>query len=217
MVWVLAIVIFFVVNIIIVWFSRLYITLTYLHSSDRDFLKVELRLWKWIRIKKEVPMMALDKEDLSLKTKEKTEVGNKNKGEQEKSYTPEEVFNRIQSIQDLITRVVGLHKIIRRFLRKVHVHTLLWDTQVGTSNASITGLVCGGIWSLKGTLVGVISNYMKLQATPEIYVTPYFQQKHSQTRLECMISFRFGQAIYAVLQVVRYSRGNIPKWRKKPA
>ncbi|MCD5323867.1 MULTISPECIES: DUF2953 domain-containing protein [Pontibacillus] len=217
MVWVLAVVLFFLVNIIIVWFSRLYITLTYLHSSDRDFLKLELRIWKWVRIKKEVPMMALDKEDLSLKTKEKTEVGNKNEGEQEKSYTPEEILNRFQSIQDLVGSVIGLHKIVRRFLRKVRVHTLLWDTQVGTSNASMTGMICGGIWSVKGALIGMVSNYMVLKASPEIYVTPYFQQKHSQTRLECMISFRFGQAIFAVLQVVRYSRGNIPKWRKKPA
>ncbi|MYL53202.1 DUF2953 domain-containing protein [Pontibacillus yanchengensis] len=215
--WIIGIILFLIINICIIILSRLYITLLYLHRDDRDFLQVELRFLRWVKIKKEVPLIAVDKEDMSIKTKEKTEVGSKDKGEQSKSYTPKDIYNQIKSIHDFLNRVIGLHKIIRRFLQKVHVESLKWDTQVGTPSASTTGTICGAIWSVKGCIVGILSQYLKLKQKPEIYVTPFFQQKHSVTRLECMISFRFGQAIFAVFQIVRYTKGKIPKWRKKTA
>lgn len=215
--WWLAIILFLIINIIIVLFTRLFFTITYLHKSDGDYLSIELRFYKWVRIKKEVPMVALDKDDLSIKTKEKTEVGQQNKKDTEKTTTPEDILANFERFRDLVKRVVGLHTIVKRFLSKVHVHNILWDTQVGTSDASTTGLLCGGIWSVKGCIVGLIGSLTQLKTKPELYVTPYFQQKHTQTRVECMFSFRVGQAIFAVFLIVRHTQGRVPKWRKKTA
>jgi len=215
--WWIALLLFLIVNIIIVVYTRLFFTLSYIHKSDGDFLSIELRFWKWVRFKKEIPMVAVDKNDMSIKTKEKGEYGTDNKKEEDKEYSPDDIKTQIESIRDFLDRVVGFHRILRRFLSKVRVHQLLWDTQVGTSEASTTGMLCGGIWTLKGSLMGFISSIMQLKTTPELYVTPYFQQKHSQTRVKCMISFRFGQAILAVLLIVRHTQGRVPKFRKKTA
>lgn len=215
--WIIAIVLFLIVNIFIVVYTRLFFTLSYIHKADGDFLAIELRFWKWVRLKKEIPMVAVDKEDMSLKTKEKEEYGQDNKGEDENEFSPDYIKTQIESFQDLLKRVVGFHRIMRRFLSKIHVHQVYWDTKIGTSEASTTGILCGGIWTLKGSVLGLISSLMQLKTEPELYVTPYFQQKHSQTRVKCMISFRFGQAILAVFLIVRHTQGRVPKFRKKTA
>lgn len=215
--WISAIILLLIINIIIVILTRLFFTVTYLHKTDGDYLSIELRFWKWIRIKKEIPLVAIDKEELSIKTKEKTEVGKDNKGSESKSYTPEEFVSQFERFKDLLQRVVGLHSIMKRFLSKVHIEKLLWDTQVGTSEASTTGMACGGVWAIKGCIVGLLASLTQLDVKPEMYVTPYFQQKHTQTRLECMFYFRFGQAIFAVFLLVRHTHGRVPKWRKKTA
>jgi len=215
--WWIALLLFLVINIIIVIFTRLFFTLSYIHKSDGDFLSVELRFWRWVRIKREIPMVAVDKEEMSIKTKEKREYGQDRTKEEEKDYSPEDIKAQLESAKDFLDRVVGFHRILRRFLSKVRIHVFMWDTQVGTSDASTTGLLCGGIWTLKGSIIAVISSYMQLRTHPELYVTPYFQQKHSQTRVKCMISFRFGQAILAVFLIVRHTQGRVPKFTKKTA
>ncbi|QHE53263.1 DUF2953 domain-containing protein [Pontibacillus sp. HMF3514] len=215
--WWIALLLFLFVNMIVVIFTRLFFTISYIHKSDGDFLSIELRFWRWVRLKKEIPMVTVDKEEMTVKTKQKEEYGQDKKEEEEKDYSPEDIKTQLESVKDFLDRVVGFHRILRRFLSKVHVHTLLWDTQVGTSEASTTGMLCGGIWTLKGSIVAFISSYMQLNTAPELYVTPYFQQKHSQTRIKCMISFRFGQAILAVFLIVRHTQGRVPKFRKKTA
>ncbi|MFC0522318.1 DUF2953 domain-containing protein [Pontibacillus salicampi] len=215
--WMIGIILFLILNLCIIILSKLRLSLLYLHKDDKDFVRLELRFLHFVKIKKEIPLVAFDKEDMSIKTEEKTEVGNQNKGEESKNYTPKEILHRIKEFQSALQRVVGMHRIIRRFLRKVSIHSFQWETQVGLPSASTTGMVCGAIWAAKGSVVGVLSHFMQLKTRPDMKVTPFFQQTHSYTRLECMISFRFGQAIFAVFQIVRYTRGKVPKWRRKTA
>lgn len=210
---ILAIILFFFILIQ----TRIFTTIFYEHKDDQDFLQVEIKFWKFIRIKKEVPLIAVDEEDLSIKTREETDIGKNKKSEKEKSYNPDEIFSQIKKIRDLLQHVFGLHRIIRRFLSKVQVHFLNWDTHLGTSEASMTGMISGGIWTMKGGVVGLVAHHMQLKQQPKIYVTPHFQQKLVYTRLECMISFRVGQAIYAMLQTIRHMQGSFPKWSKETA
>ncbi|KGX89213.1 DUF2953 domain-containing protein [Pontibacillus litoralis] len=214
------ILVFLTIGIVSIYFlfvwSKVIITFLLLHHQDQDYIKIEVRFLRYLRYKKEIPLVAIDKEHMAIKTKEQTSTEGKT-AEHEKSYTPKELIHQLQEVRQFVQNVVGLHTIVSRFLSNVTIHTLQWKTEFGTSDASNTGMICGIMWSIKGTVVGILSHFMELNTKPSVQIIPSFQEKHSQTRLECMISFRFGKAIVALFQIARHTRGRIPKWSKNIA
>ena len=91
-----------------------------------------------------------------------------------------------------------------------------WHSVIGVGNAALTGTLTGALWSVKGGVLGVISNYMRLKDMPNLSITPSFQKAYSQTQLSCMIQFRIGYAMVAGLKLVKFWKGGKPKFKTKP-
>jgi hypothetical protein len=91
-----------------------------------------------------------------------------------------------------------------------------WNSMIGIGDAARTGTLVGALWIVKGSIIGVISNYIRLKEMPKLSITPNFQQAISQTRFSCMIQFRIGNAMLAGIKLVKYWKGGKPKFRTKP-
>lgn len=207
MTWMIIIAILLILFCIII-VTKVKVQTMYRHRKDDDLLEVKVYVW-WIRVYTfSAPVIKLDDDSFSLEVEEEQQIGpteSKKKGR----ITPQIVVEKLRLLRDFLDHVVGLHKIIKRFLKKVKVHNFEWHSGIGVADAAYTAQLTGVVWSLKGAIVGVLSKYMRLQQMPKLSVEPHFQMMITHTNLSCMISFRIGQAMIAGLMLLKH-------WRRRP-
>ncbi|MDQ0231047.1 DUF2953 domain-containing protein [Metabacillus malikii] len=219
--WVLYIILALILLLIILLFTKVTITIQLRHVGDDDRFKIKARAWFGIlRYTIDIPFVKVDENGPNLIIKQKQKVGKEKKNhkvkESKEKVTPEESFHFFHDVKAIMEHIVGIHKIIRRFLKKVKVKKLEWHSQIGIGDAAHTGVLTGAVWSIKGGVIALIRQYMKVTITPVVSITPEFNQICSRTKLECMIQFRIGQAMLAGIQFIKYWRGGKPKLKSKP-
>ncbi|MBP1968902.1 hypothetical protein J2Z83_000996 [Virgibacillus natechei] len=111
------------------------------------------------------------------------------------------------SFQEVVREGLQLSRkvnpIINTMVQNTYVHKLKWQTSGGTGDASTTGIATGGVWGIKGVVIGVIAEKSNMKCKPIIQVKPHFQYKHFLSTFDCMISIRLGKAMYALLKMTR--------------
>ncbi|MEK4028468.1 DUF2953 domain-containing protein [Pseudobacillus sp. FSL P4-0506] len=120
--------------------------------------------------------------------------------------TPEEAEKFFIQVKEKLEHIENLHYIIRSFLNKIEIHTFLWRTAIGMKDAAWTGVAAGSLWAIKGSVLSAAHRMMNMTAIPEIEVTPVFGQSIWKVECSCMISFRAGHAITAVIQLFFHRR-----------
>ncbi len=200
--------------------TKLTIILDVIHVGDNDHIKIKIKAWYGLlRYTIKIPFVKIDdqaniiiKEEQKMGDESSTNEGSKNK----KKITPEEEVKAIHDIKEIVQHVVGIHKIVQRFLRKIKVRQFIWHSQIGIGDAAHTGLITGVAWSIKGVVIGIVGEYMKLKTTPIVTITPEFNLLCSRTKLQCIFQFRIGQAILAGIQFLKYWKGGRPDLKSKP-
>lgn len=121
---------------------------------------------------------------------------------EEKSF--QEIIDYLHSTsQNIVQKMKDLNNAGTIILNRLCFHQIGWSTQVGTGEASTAGIVTGGIRATKGLIIGLLSVKSNFKCEPSISVTPIFNQKQIQSKFDCIVSIRIGQAIYALLKVIR--------------
>lgn len=207
--WVLIIFLVIVALILLISIIKLKIKVDILLSKDQNHIKIKITaLFGLISYTYDVPFLKIDNESPtpSLVMKSEQKVGSEETTTSKEKYriTPNEVMGQIRKAKEFLEHVVHLHAIVRKFMKHISIHKLDWNSALGVGEASQTGMATGVLWSLKGAIVGIISQYMKLKAMPELSVTPFFQENLVRTRVICIFSFRIGHAIGGALRVVKY-------------
>jgi hypothetical protein len=177
---VLLVILFFFLIFII--FSRLHLTIMYTNEKGNDHLTIKIRLWRFIHLEREVEI-------------NEEEAREKDQNEDER--------NLLKKLQELIEIVKNTFPYIQKFLQKCKIYQLKWDTIVGLSDASNTGIVTGLLWALKGNIIGYFSHYSQLEAHPEITITPNFHEANFFTTITCKVSVPIGQVIYVLSKLNR--------------
>lgn len=214
---IIALIILFILLVTII-LTKLTIIFDYYHGNDNDHLKLEFKIWfGLVKYKKEIPLIKVDEDSASITFKEKTKMGTDEKTTKtsEKKITDNYIKTYLHNARVFLQHVVNFYSIFRNFLSKMNIKNVEWHTVIGVSDAAYTAIFTGAIWAIKGSLIGMISNYMKLKDMPKMTVTPYFQQTVSQTRFRCMIQFRIGQAMLAGLKLIKFWKGGLPQFEKE--
>ncbi len=219
-IWASVIVAIILILFIVVLVTRITIHFYYHHQKDNDQMTVKLSAWfGLLRYTIDVPLISVDTDTASIHVEEKTKVGggDLSKGKQkEKDFSPKEIWQSFQDTYELVRHVVGMHEIVRRMLARVEVKQLEWHSNIGLGDAAHTGMIVGAGWSVKGGIVGFLSNYTDFQTHPVLSITPFFQQAVSQTLIKCMFRFRIGHAMLAGIRIVKYWNGGRPKFKTRP-
>lgn len=219
--WLLFAIFILLLLILLILITKVNVKLNYYRGQGNDDLSIELRAWFGIiRYKIKIPYIKVAEDSPTIVARKKTIKGNraenpKEKEEKKEKLVAEELLNSLNDTKVLLKHVVGLHKIIRSFLRKVKVRNLQWDTEIGIGDAAITGILIGAFWAVKGSLVSIVSHYMRLIEMPKIIITPNFHQAISKTRFQCMFQVRIGHAIFAAIKLVKFWKGGRPKFKSE--
>lgn len=198
---------------------RLNIIIDYYHGNHNDHLKITFKtLFGLIKYKINIPVIKVAEDSPSLIVEEKIEAGPKEKDKQQdtKKFTAEEMLQSFQDMQMLLKHVAGFYKIIRSFLRKVTVSNFEWNSRIGVGDASYTGMLTGAFWAVKGSIIGLVSSFMNVKTNPIIMITPEFNRALAETSFRCMIHFRIGHAIFVGIKLIKYWKGGRPRFKTKP-
>jgi hypothetical protein len=217
--WVLLAILLLTVLVLIILFTKVKIFLDYFHGNDNDHFKVTIKAWGGlIKFKIEVPVVKIDDNSPTIIAEQKVKSGPDENMKQQKTTQVDknDLLDSLHDFKQLITHIAGFHKIIRLFLKKVTIRNIEWHTMVGVSDAAATGVITGAFWAVKGGVIGLLSNYMKMKEMPVMTITPSFQQTVSITSFKCMIQVRVGHAILAGIKLVKYWRGGWPEFKSKP-
>nr|WP_309099667.1 DUF2953 domain-containing protein [Fredinandcohnia onubensis] len=212
--WLLFILLFLVLLTLLILVSRLKIYIEANHLRDDDHIKIRFSIWfGLIRYTINVPMVAVDKESprVVFKKEQKASASTGAKKKKEK-FSVKNLISDLSDTKVILNRVVDMIPIIKSFLKKISVTKLEWHSHIGVGDAAHTGVLTGLGWSIKGTIVGMISHYLNLKTHPDYSITPSFQFAVSETSLRCMIHFRIGHAMVAGIRVIKRWRGGIPKF-----
>ena len=196
-------------------FTKITILVNYYHHNDNDDLKVEFKIWFGIiKYKLNVPLIKIDDNSPSVVVKSHSHMGDSTAENPEHTVnqiTNNDVMSGFQKTKDLLERVIHLHVIVRKFLKRVTIKNFEWQTLMGVGDAAHTGVMTGAIWAIKGSIVSILSHYFRLKQMPLLSVTPHFQAAVIQTQLTCMFQFRIGYAILAGLKLIKFWKGGKPR------
>jgi hypothetical protein len=203
-----AIILFF----IIIFLSSIIIVIDFSHRKDDDHFKVQVRLWKFIRYTINIPTIKVEEDQPNIEYEKQTSSGN----EEHTKVTPKDIHERLSDFQEILEHVLGMNKIIKKFLKTIRIKKFEWHTLVGLGDAASTGILTGAVWTVKGGILALLSHYMRMTAKPNYSVVPSFQIPASQTFLTCIFKMRIGNAILTGFKVLKYWRGGKGSFKTEP-
>ncbi|GAE34146.1 DUF2953 domain-containing protein [Halalkalibacter akibai] len=193
---------------VVIAITKVKIDILYRHHQDDDLLEVKTFIWKMRVYTFSAPVIKVDDDSASVIVEDEHEIAGM-KMKNKLPITPELIVEDLRWLKRFLDHVVGLHKIVRKFLKKVHVNHFRWHSDIGVGDAAHTAQLIGAIWALKGSIIGIVGNTMRIRKMPKLTINPHFQAMVSHTHLSCIISFRIGHAIIAGLMLLKH-------WRRRP-
>ncbi|KMY51256.1 DUF2953 domain-containing protein [Peribacillus loiseleuriae] len=194
---------------ILIFITKLNIYITYSHIQKDDHFHLKLRAWGGIiRYSIKIPVIKVAEDSASLVYKKENGINANNAGKDDvKDFTVEEMLISFENMKNLIKHVFGFHILVRKFLNKVKVKTFQWHSLIGTGDAVLTGISVGGSYAIKGSIIGLLSRYIRFKEMPIYSITPDYQKASASTSFFCIVEFRIGHAIVAGIKIFRYWKG----------
>lgn len=125
----------------------------------------------------------------------------KNQQKTHKVISLSDVAGFLGGVGPLYSFVKRLTRIIKRFTRRVCVHELLVEANVGLMDAAFTGMAVGALYAVIDTAVGYSSSLCQYRTTPQVNVRPVFNQTLFHVRINGIMRVRIGYAISAGIQL----------------
>lgn len=108
-------------------------------------------------------------------------------------------------LRKLIKTARNYSRRYRKFMAQLFVNIycekLYWKTTFGSEDAALTGLGSGLLWSMKGLIVAILHNRIKVACRPEINVVPVFGRTHFEIDFSCIFRIRLGNVITATVSL----------------
>lgn len=212
MIWLAAVILALSLGIFLICWMKVQIEFSYKRKGENDRLKIRISILRGlIHYTVKMPKLALTDSGTAIKAQEVKGNG----PPEEKKLSAEELADELEKMKDLLKRISGLHRIIRKLLARTKVKQFEWDTQIGTGDAASTGMLAGSILGLKGGILGFLSTYFNFQILPSYSVIPVFRGTAADTRIFCIFQVRAGHAITAGVRMIRHMGSGKPILKQK--
>ncbi|MBO8170424.1 MAG: DUF2953 domain-containing protein [Bacillaceae bacterium] len=201
----------------LIFMTTLKIKIEMKREGHNDLIHIEVRAWMGlIRFRQDIPaikLLDLMKGPVVERSVESPVTDKKVMKRRQR--IPRKVINKnMKKIKQILKHTVHIHRILKLFFKKIKVDELKWHTSIGTGDAAETGLLSGIIWSVKGALVGVVSQYFSLRTVPRLHVSPSYQSPSLSVQFSCIVRFRVGHAMVAGIRIwINFRKGRERKWQ----
>jgi len=216
--WIRYILLFLLITVILIILSEVKIHFLVHKEKKNDFIEINLWLfYNLLHIKKKIPMIALESPKEGVKYETDTTISNNknNKSKKKHRVTPAETKKWHHNYKDLLANVQDFYGIITLFLRHVYIEKYRWETKIGVGEPMETGVLVGIAWSIKSSILGIVSKFVRLRGKPFVNINPDFDHELFQTHFECIVRFRVGNVILTGIRILtKYVKGGRKKWQE---
>ena len=194
----------FVTLVTIIMFTSVIVEFQILKDKTNDKIIIHIKaLFGLIQYRFEIPLLDLIH---NKKGKLALEVDEEVKGEQSEDLLQEkkQLFNlfQMQEIQDRIAQLYNQYFDIANYIRKkILLRKLEWETEFGTGDAAITGILSGILWGIKGNLFTILKIHLRSHKI-SFNIIPYFDKELFKTYVHCIIQLKIGHAIIASIKTL---------------
>lgn len=204
--------------VVLILLSDLEVKVAVKRADEKDRWVLKFRwLYGLVRYEWLVPKMNFrGREGLILRSKTVNEQVGETTQENKMKIDEAFVKKEYRKLKELIKNTFGISRWLKETLSHVRCVNLHWHTQIGAGDAMETATLTGLAWTLKGSLIGYLSNQIKLRTQPRLYILPLYNQTKWRTELNCIFKIRTGYAMIAgLLLLVRILRikGGIKTWQ----
>lgn len=204
--------------VILILLSDLEVEIAVKRAEEKDRWVLKFRwLYGLVRYEWLAPKMNFrGKEGLILQSKTVNEQAGEKTQENKIKIDEAFVKKEYRKLMALIKNTFGISRWLQETFSHVRCVNLHWHTQIGAGDAMETATLTGLAWTLKGSLIGYLSNHIKLKTQPRLYILPMYNQTKWRTELNCIFKLRTGYAMIAgLLLLVRILRikGGIKTWQ----
>jgi hypothetical protein len=194
---------------VLIGFLPVQIELQYARNKERDKLRLRFSIFfGLLRYTIEFPLFDLvanANQQFQIKATAKSGIG-----DQAAKHLPiitiavDQIRRALKIQYQFMDRLHNFFPYMRQFSKTFRVQQLKWSTEIGVGDAALTGTAAGLVWSVKGTVVGLVSHLLTMQTKPVMFVRPMFLKTGFETRIDCIIRFWVGQAIFEGIKLVIY-------------
>ncbi|RSK53039.1 DUF2953 domain-containing protein [Bacillus canaveralius] len=203
--------------IAIIVMSKLTVYVYFNHYNGNNHLQLEFKVWfGLVKYRVDVPLPTANEDSGSAILNEEMEHDGTNPSQEYGKDPGGDLGTSLNDVKKLLDEMGQLHRILKNFLKQIAIKHLEWHSVVGVGDAASTAVLTGGIWALKGSIIGMISSYMKLKMMPVLSIAPGFQQVISETSFTCMLQFRIGHAMVAGIKMIKFGKGAGLRFITKP-
>gem|GEM_PF-2247854 len=210
--------------IIIINLSPVCIKIKYLRENKDDLLTLQLRsVWGLINLKYEVPVLEKKKGGYRVHSKIKFKKSLLREKNTEKNtdfsitYFLEQISQTLNKIKTIRKNSKTISFIIGFLRKRIRCKNFYCSTSFGLKDAAETGVMSGIIWSVKGTITGLVQRFFifKKGYQPEISVSTDFNKPHFRIDFKGDFCLRVYQ-LYLTLIIAIYiklQRGVAKRWK----
>lgn len=217
--WLLIIAALLLAVIVLVLFSHIRFALKFKKRGPDECLEIQIiALYGLVKYHYTVPGFVFEGIRRGLHVKlEKTGVApSVSAQDKERNIDKKDVSEWIEFGKRALAATRGLKTWTAETLAHVKITKLDWSTDFSLGDAAGTATAAGALWALKWTLIGWISQIIRLKEKPRLFVVPRFvDQICYLTKVDCAGQFSAGYAVYAgvrlALRVIREDQG-VRQW-----
>lgn len=185
------------------------IVIHYERNKEKNHVEIGFStLFGLIRYAVELPVVDLimtSNKQFQIRAKVKSGIGDKKRKQRPwVTLAVEQIRKAFEIQQSLVEKLHNFMPHLRSLSKIFRIQYLKWETEIGIGDAALTGTAAGLVWSVKGTVIGILSHVFTLHVKPMIRVSPTFHQTVFATRLDCIIRFWVGQAIFEGIKMAIY-------------
>ncbi|WP_340024491.1 DUF2953 domain-containing protein [Paenibacillus sp. FSL K6-1096] len=142
----------------------------------------------------------------------------KRDSDEEAQVDKEAVTDWLKNVRIALKATKGLNKWFRDTLSHIEISTFDWSTDFSLGDAAATATAAGALWGMKWTMIGFVSQRVRLLKAPRMFVAPVFRDEFSfATEAVCKGKLSAGYALYSGLLLLRRAskiEGGLGRWKK---
>ncbi|MFX3633532.1 MAG: DUF2953 domain-containing protein [Candidatus Pristimantibacillus sp.] len=216
--WIIAAVIFVLFISMLILLSPVVAHFQLQHQSDNDDIEIQIKaLYGLLRYEVFIPTIEFSGRVLRFHEKMlKSGPGISKTNEKDEGIDKDKVDHAIDTLKKVLHLTNNLPSWIMQSLNKVKILEWNWSTSVGMGDAMWTAMTTGFVWSVKTTLLGVISQIVHLKSEPSMAVQPIYDKRSFTTELSCVAKISFGAAVLAGLHFfarAKKSKESVKEWK----
>jgi hypothetical protein len=188
-------------------------------KDDRVELDVTA-LFGWIKYHYELPKVVYEGLERGVRVKlEQSGVAPvRSDKDKEADIDKDMVDNWLDSVKKMLKATRGLRKWFRETAAHVKISKLDWSTDFSLGEAALTATAAGALWGLKWSMIGWLSQWLRMQKGPRLFVKPVFNDDLSfSSELVCTGSVSAAYLLYSgmlLLRRISKEKGGLRQWKE---